>query len=166
MIATLTLTTILVTQVASHDRQVELMAQIKAERGTGSVYTTAPVTAGSAHDRQLELIAKIKAERASKSAVTPKTTQAYSPKSPSDLNFRSRLKAKRAGYRAFQAQQDAAEAAQIKAAKAEQMRMMPYMLEYQRQQTAAPTARYQADQRLAGDKAIANGLKGVTAPPY
>lgn len=117
------------------------------------------------HDRQIAIMAKIKAEREAKQG-GPATAAVAPPKSPSDATPRDRLRAKRAGYRAFQARQDAAEAAQIKAMKAEQLRMMPYMLEFNRQQTAAATARYQADQRLRGDKAIANGLKGVTAPPY
>lgn len=118
------------------------------------------------HDRQLEIMARIKAEREAKQGGPATAPRAATPRSPGDMGFRERLRAKKAGYRAFQARQNAAEAAQIKAMKEEQLRLMPYMLELNRQQTAAATARYQADQRLRGDKAIANGLKGVTAPPY
>lgn len=151
MLSTLIVATLLTQAptVTSHARQAD---------------TTPAVTA---HDRQLELIARIKAEREAKGGNPASTTKpAAGVKSPTDLNFRDRLKAKKARYRAFQTQQDAVEAAQIQAAKAEALRLLPYQLEFQRQQTAAATARYQADQRLAGDKAIANGLKGVTAPPY
>lgn len=122
----------------------------------------------ASHDKQIAIMEQIKAARAAKGtpAVSPTSRPLTPPKSPSDMTPKERLALKKSRYRAFQANQDAREAAQAAADKAEAIRMLPFQLEMQRQQLNAATAKYQADQRLAGDRAIANGLKGVTAPPY
>jgi hypothetical protein len=117
--------------------------------------------------KQQAIMAQIKAERAAKDAKPgAAATKPATPVSPSDVSPKAKAQARRAAWRAHNARQEALEAARQAQQRREALMLLPYQLKAQEDMLRYQADIYAADQRLRGDRALANGFAGVSTPPY